>query len=527
MNLVVSLVLAAALVVTVILGAFTIFRCESNKRGYFIFLLCTVFLYVLGYLLEVTAHTEVDAFAAVKVMYIGSTFIAPVYLLFCADYCEINLNKLRYLAPLLAIPTVFVVLLWTTNTHDLIYASYTYYYDAPVHHLTVQPGSLYYLNHVFALLCAAAACGILIHRLVCWEHKYRSRLVLLLLGALVPAAANLLFVFGLNVGGINYTPLSLVVLTVFFYILIVRYNLFEIVPRASALALDAIREAYVLLDTEMGYLGSNPAACRVFPDMAELAVGADVRRLAAWPQELAELDKEARDDDIRFTTQGEQKCFYNANVNPVFAENGRLCGWVVLMQDVTGTVTLMERLEEVANTDDLTGITNRRRFSELAQMHVSKAARVWSPYSVIMFDLDLFKKVNDTYGHDAGDAVLKVVAERVASTLRPYDVFARYGGEEFIILAADTDEVGAVGLAERLRACIGDSAVDFEDKEIRVTVSLGVAPGAKDRVFEHAIRNADRALYEAKGRGRNCTVLCSATGGPRGSLRGVEAKQPN
>jgi two-component system cell cycle response regulator len=148
---------------------------------------------------------------------------------------------------------------------------------------------------------------------------------------------------------------------------------------------------------------------------------------------------------------------------------------------------------------------NRRAFDEHLKRLLNETDRFGQPLALILADIDHFKNINDTWGHEAGDEVLRRVAKKLTEGVRNVDVIARYGGEEIAILLPQTSVVGAADLADRLRHAVGAKPVKFKGEEIAVTVSFGVAsyPDAvptRDGLF----RAADRALYEAKHAGRNC-----------------------
>ena len=172
-------------------------------------------------------------------------------------------------------------------------------------------------------------------------------------------------------------------------------------------------------------------------------------------------------------------------------------------------VALSKKLKEMAHTDALTGIYNRRFFMELSAFQMARSTRTNIDCFIMIFDLDHFKAVNDTYGHLAGDEVLKEVATRVKNTIRPYDVLGRYGGEEFIVLM--TDEVpiskdNAILAAERIREEISKAPVLFEETEINVSASIGIAHASPVNDLMTATKLADEALYIAKETGRNKVV---------------------
>jgi two-component system cell cycle response regulator len=169
----------------------------------------------------------------------------------------------------------------------------------------------------------------------------------------------------------------------------------------------------------------------------------------------------------------------------------------------------MCRVFEAGRTDALTGVGNRRSFEERLESEVSYALRHSAPLSLVMLDIDLFKKVNDTHGHPAGDAVLRAVGSMLLRGCRAEDAVARYGGEEFAILMRGTDLSGACVIADRLRAEIGARPVDLEGTSISITASAGVASLECCGKFADGaslVARADKRLYAAKEQGRNRVI---------------------
>jgi diguanylate cyclase (GGDEF)-like protein len=164
-------------------------------------------------------------------------------------------------------------------------------------------------------------------------------------------------------------------------------------------------------------------------------------------------------------------------------------------------------LEEMALTDSLTGLLNRRAVDVWASCQLSAAARHDFSFWVVMIDLDFFKKVNDTYGHDAGDTVLKVFADILKSHSRQSDICARLGGEEFLLMVTHADKEGMKTTVERIRTQFENTSITFEDKTITATASFGIAGfrGSKPPDWNTLVTRADTALYTAKHKGRNRT----------------------
>lgn len=177
--------------------------------------------------------------------------------------------------------------------------------------------------------------------------------------------------------------------------------------------------------------------------------------------------------------------------------------YVISMVDVTALDSEVRTFAHLAHTDPLTRISNRLKFDNMLSQEIRRSSRYHMPLSLIMLDIDDFKKVNDTYGHQAGDRVLKETVRLVKDTIRNTDFFTRWGGEEFVVLATDTSLSGACLLAERIREVLDRNPFHGIG---HVTCSLGVAVFEKGDTPETLLGRADMALYEAKKNGKNRVV---------------------
>ncbi len=175
-------------------------------------------------------------------------------------------------------------------------------------------------------------------------------------------------------------------------------------------------------------------------------------------------------------------------------------------KDMTQKKHKEQDLLEKATTDSLTGLFNRRQFEVLAQKEIQIAQRHGMPFCVLMLDIDHFKKVNDTYGHDMGDSVLQQLALALKTTLRESDILARYGGEEFIVFLTHTTPNEGLFAAERIRRSIEDLHIHLNGHEVTVTISIGLS-GILNNSLPELVKQADIALYESKRTGRNKATL--------------------
>jgi diguanylate cyclase (GGDEF)-like protein len=204
----------------------------------------------------------------------------------------------------------------------------------------------------------------------------------------------------------------------------------------------------------------------------------------------------------------------------IFTKSNYFSAIIIINVVVLTLVIFRERMKErlkfentllkMANTDELTGLCNRRRFEELLQWEFRKLERYHRQSCILLFDLDHFKNVNDTYGHQAGDNVLAAVAQKCKNELRKSDILGRYGGEEFIALLPDTDLESALKVAEKLRWTIETTSIPTIEGTICLTISIGVASfGDMDELsIDQAIKYADDSLYLAKRSGRN-QIFCA------------------
>ena len=173
---------------------------------------------------------------------------------------------------------------------------------------------------------------------------------------------------------------------------------------------------------------------------------------------------------------------------------------------------LHTEIEKLATTDGLTGLYNHRRFQEILLEEFKRLNRHSSPVSLLLTDIDYFKKVNDTYGHPVGDLVLKGVSKIIREEIRDMDVPARYGGEEFAVILPGTDAEGGKNIAERLRKAVMEKTFSSDGKSLKVTISIGIATAPVDaKSREELIEKTDQALYHAKHNGRNQSVIWRST----------------
>lgn len=201
---------------------------------------------------------------------------------------------------------------------------------------------------------------------------------------------------------------------------------------------------------------------------------------------------------------GEQRVFLSSK-QPIFNVNKLIVGVLCVSTDITEMYFIQKQLEVEASTDPLTGLFNRRFLFNLADKYLSEAIRYNKPLSLIMLDIDLFKEINDKYGHPIGDQIIQFIASTTKSLLRKEDVIARVGGEEYLVLLPNTNAQAAGLIAEKIRSFMDKQCVTGDwTGQIFPKISLGVSSFEKgDFEFDQIYVRADKALYQAKFTGRN------------------------
>ncbi|QOP43078.1 diguanylate cyclase [Sulfurimonas sediminis] len=191
-------------------------------------------------------------------------------------------------------------------------------------------------------------------------------------------------------------------------------------------------------------------------------------------------------------------------ISPIKDKNGKVRYFVSTSRDITQRVALEKELQKLATKDALTGLYNRYKMSTLIEDEIKRTKRYGEVFSLLMLDIDKFKHVNDTYGHDVGDYVLQELSRIVLQTIRKTDSFGRWGGEEFMLLAPHTNAEQAMELAQKIRKRVEEHSFEHVEK---ITVSIGVTEYINTEKETSLLKRVDQALYEAKANGRN-QVVC-------------------
>jgi diguanylate cyclase (GGDEF)-like protein len=262
----------------------------------------------------------------------------------------------------------------------------------------------------------------------------------------------------------------------------------------------------IVIDHEEQVIDANPAALQILGKPEIEVYGRPITEVFTnWHEILAQHQTQPTAPNEIILGAPEQPRYFECKISDLHNRRARLDGRAIILHEVTERVRLLQTLRELAITDPLTQIANRRYFFETAEREFKRALRYRRDLSLILFDIDHFKIINDHYGHLVGDQVLADLAQYCRQRTRSIDLIARFGGEEFVILMPETGQTRAVDAAERLRKSIEDRVFRYNDQVISITLSLGVVGVSQDTslTLTHYLERADRAMYAAKQTGRN------------------------
>lgn len=291
-----------------------------------------------------------------------------------------------------------------------------------------------------------------------------------------------------------------------------QQRLVESQMRLKAMS-DASLDALIMTDNQDRIQFWNPAAELLFGFSEQNALGEPLHKLlqmevetnSAGLEHSESLNAMNKTVETQAVHQTGRSIMVEQSTAPFLVGGKRYA--VTSLRDITARKLAERHLTEMATTDELTGLANRRHFISQAQQHLQQSKRYQHPFSLMMFDIDFFKRVNDSYGHAVGDQVLMQLGAAVPQVLRITDVIGRLGGEEFAVAMPETDLKLAEQVAERLRIHLMDLRVPGPEGDIQFTVSLGVTQLERETDgLEALMQYADDALYQAKREGRNRVV---------------------
>ena len=497
------------------LGSMFLLGYVYNRRGnslslrYLSGLLLAILIYASSYFFEISAGTITQIKFALNLEYVGILFI-PIFWVFIAwsyhpDNPAYNEKLLKKLRILYIIPIVLNIIVWTNDLHHWVYEHIEFTNDQHISLLVVDrnPG-FWVLNGIIIVLFSIGAFR-MITNLIKSSGDHRKQYLLLTLASIPPFFSYILILGQVIPYKLDINPLAFVLSGILVFWGMYNLELFNILPIAQKLVIDAIRDTMIVLNPKGCLIAYNIPATQLFekdnPDIFKTPLKDLYPHLSPLFCDVSD----SYEIDVTIPDSEEVRT-YSIYKSPIIDRKNRLRGSLYLLHELTEMKKYVKELEHLASSDGLTNLLNHRQFMNLATMEAQRLKEEgFGQFSLIMLDLDKFKKINDEYGHSAGDTVLQQIGLLIPQQLRSTDICARYGGEEFIILLYDTSIEQATYYAEKLRLAIEKTDFTYNGNKLNVTGSFGVSTYSPEHTisWETTLNHADTGIYMAKKTGRN------------------------
>lgn len=501
------LVLITGASVSSFLGIYAFIKIRNAPGGkYFCVAAFLAAFFAVAYAFELTSASLESILFWVAVEYLAIAFLPAVTLLMCLDYAGRKPKKWMYTV-LLGIPVITIILHWTNPYHHFYYSSVGLRSDTVYPIAQLEGGPWFWVQTVFLYFCILASVWILLWQLKKVSFRFQMQIVFMVIALLIPVAGTIFYLNGWS-GGIDLGPVSMCVSFVFHGTALLRFQMFDVVPIARETVFEGLEEGIIVLNKNDVVVDYNRMMKSVLPSLTVHAIGRQMKEVIGSNEQLAAIICHGEECDYKLV-QSSGILHFHIRFAALRNKKEELIGKIVTFINVTERVQMEEQLQKLARMDGLTGVYNRTFFLEQAETACRKIKEKGGSVSMIMFDIDHFKRVNDTFGHEAGDIVLENIARTVQKKMRSNDLLARYGGEEFIIFLPHTSLFEAHERAEAIRTAIADMITLAGGEPLHVTSSFGLAhaqieAGDTDSKVQTLMREADQALYAAKRNGRNC-----------------------
>jgi len=469
-------------------------------------------------------HPASEPYFWSKMMFLGVVVVPAAFLVWTAHYTHRDAWVTRRAIVLLSIePVLFNLIIWTDPWHGWFSGTFK---------TTGRLGIAFWLHTLYSYALLLTAAGMQLVHFLKVQPVYRLQAFLVLMTLPVSCVANILTIAFMQELKLDFSPLGFLAVGAILVYVQSRHRLFDILPVARDKVMDDILDGVVVLDNDHRIIDMNPAARAMLGTTTEESHGRPIQSVLPDFNDSTLNASPTDNQTIEWSTRfGSHRCV-DITLSVMYNRRKERVGKLVLLRDISRikqietalrdankellrkieeNEALQAKFKEQAIRDPLTGLYNRRFLEETLSHELAKSERNHQPLSLAMIDLDCFKQINDTYGHDAGDIVLIHLADVLEKRIRQGDIVCRFGGEEFIVVMPGASLLSAADRIDALRNEFSRSTITIGGREIRATFSAGLAAypyqGLDDKSL---IAEADKALYEAKQAGRNRLVTADA-----------------
>lgn len=461
-------------------------------------------IFSFGYGVELISTTLNMAIFSIKLQYLGLSFLSIYWAIFIYKFRFNQYPKSFTIVGFLIVPLIIFFSVMTNELHHLYYKNIELKKILNFYITILEKGILYkfFISYSYSIL------SYLIYSFFySWKKNKDNKKIqaqIMLIGSLFPIIFNIIYLFNLTPYGVDPTPIGFLILGFFWYKALINYEYLDLKEITRIAAFEKMSEGVFIVDTLNRIVDFNNYAAKVFNVFSEENIGKHLTSFKIG-KDISKLINLYIEIPVK---RGEQTYLYEFRKSPIFFRN-KTIAYMYIFRDITSTKLLISDLTFLANNDYLTGISNKMYFMKSVEIEFLRAKRYKKNLSVIMLDIDFFKKINDTYGHSTGDEILSGLSTTIKEKIRATDIFGRVGGEEFSILLAETDNQNAILFCEKIRKLIEEKIFVINYTPIKITISLGVTSYIYQSNTNYSLNElmeaADKALYLSKNAGRNMT----------------------
>jgi len=518
-------ILLAGSAATTLLAAIIVLRRSAPGSTTLGAMLLAMFVWSSTYALTWAFVGLEEKILWLKLMYFGVGAVPTLFLVFTLKITHnSHWLSLRNIALLCIEPLVTVLFVWGAN--QLLFEQIILGWKNGFTTMHISRGVWFWVNTVYSYTLILAAFAVLTVSSIRANFIFRKQYLLVLGGSIAPLLFSVYTQMQYSsLHDLDLAPISFGISGIVYTYTLLRHQFMDLLPVARSRLIENMSDGVLVLDAQGRIVDINPAMLEILTGKPAAFIGKNASEIMNDWADMNDIIRENDDTRTELRLRHEPSRYMDLRMTPLFDARGDLNGRIIVFRDITyrkkvekDLVSANERLHtqlieigqlqgqlrEQAIRDPLTDLFNRRYLDETLERELSRAEREGYPLCIVMMDIDHFKDVNDVYGHEAGDIVLKSLADMVTVHSRHGDFACRYGGEEFVLVMPNISRETATERAMELHGTIKELNIPYGIFNLSVTISMGITcyPDHGDTKVE-LLRTSDKALYQAKHEGRN------------------------
>lgn len=484
-------------IMTFILYIYSVFQARSKLASAFSNLCLAMTIYIFFYSLELMSTKIITINFFLKLENFGILTIPPLWFLLAYKFYHKKSYSLKMITLIFVIPFLSLLAAITNDYHHLFYKEISVIMLNHLYLSQLKKGIFYVIAATYSYVMLILGQFLFYKAWKKSSHSERIQAKIFFVGSIVTLVFSIIYLTGGTPGNVDIMPFSYAIFCVLSYIAIFKYEFLEMKEVVREISFEQINEGIVVANEKNRLIDFNLTAQKTFSFLNQSNIG-------------VELDKFSNDiffESKNFYEVKYKKRYYEFRSSKI-TEKNKFIGKIYIFLDITEKKQMINKLQYSAKYDFLSKVFNRHELFELAEIEVYKAYRYKKKIAFLMIDIDSFKKINDKYGHVAGDMVIQKLAKICKERLRPSDIIGRYGGEEFLIILTEITQENSIKIAEEIRKTVYKSPIIHNEQKINFTISIGIKyyQGDIKQSLVELIDLADKALYSAKQTGRNKIV---------------------